>query len=71
MQQIDFFLTIEKLYLIARALDDLLIDNYSDLTGAASVARDRTLSTVITGINEIHHGLEALAMADRKCFLED
>lgn len=71
MQRIDFFNTIEKLYLIARSLSELLAENYGTLVQDTGVARDRLLNLLQCGVIEMHHGLEALALADPKDFDND
>ena len=70
MQRIDFFNTIEKLYLIARSLDELLAENYGTLIHDTGVARDRLLNLTQAGVIEMRRGLEALALADPKDFDE-
>ena len=64
MDDLDLFMTLEKLFLIAHALDNLLETHYDTILHDTGVARKRTMSTIITGISELHHGLEVLAMSD-------
>lgn len=71
MQRTDFFVAVEKLYLIARSLDALLMDSYSILTQDTGVTRDCTLNILIAGVFELHQGLKSLAMADPKDFDKD
>ncbi len=71
MERIDFLVTVEKLYLIARSLDSLLMDDYSILTHGTDLARKCLLNVIIAGVSELHHSLEALAMADPKDFDKD
>lgn len=56
--------TIDKLFLIASALDTLLIDNYATLLHDTGSTCRSLLNTVATGVSELRHDLEALAMAD-------
>lgn len=67
----DLFVTLEKLFLIAKALDDLLMDKYSILIHDTGCARKRTLCTIITGISELRRDLETLAMSDPLCLATD
>lgn len=64
MDALDLFVTLEKLYLIAKGLNKLLEDEYSTLNTGSGCARKRVLCTVVTGVSELHHDLEALAMSD-------
>lgn len=61
---LNLFCTLEKLFLIAKGLDELLEDNYSILIHDTGRARKRTLCAVITGVSELRRDLEALTMAD-------
>ena len=60
----DLFVTLEKLFLIAKGLDKLLEDNYSVLIHDTGCARKRTLCTLVTGVAELRRDLETLAMSD-------
>lgn len=64
MKALDLFVTLEKLFLIAKGLDKLMEDNYSVLINDTGCARKRTLCAVITGVSELRRDLEALAMSD-------
>ncbi len=71
MDYTDFFLTTQKLYLIALALNTILIDSYPLLRGERSIEKDRTLDTIVTGVSELYHGLEAMVMAEDRCIPEE
>lgn len=64
MEALNLFCTLEKLFLIAKGLDELLVDNYSVLIHDTGCARKRTLCAIITGVSELRRDLEALAMSD-------
>lgn len=64
MDALDLFVTLEKLFLTAKGMDKLLEDHYSDLIHDTGRLRKRTLCILTSGISELHHGLEALAMSD-------
>lgn len=67
----DLFVTLEKLFLIARALDSLLEENYSILIHDTGLARKRTLCAIVTGVSELHRDLETLAMSDPRALAAD
>ena len=56
--------TIGKLFLIARALDDLLSEEHATLLHETGTKCRRILNTIATGVGELRHGLEALTSAD-------
>ena len=64
MDALDLFVTLEKLYLVARGLDKILEDHYSDLIHDTGRLRKRTLCILISGVSELRRNLEALAMSD-------
>ena len=71
MEPIDFFLTTEKLFLIARALDDILLDSYALLLQGGVTEKTRTLDTIVAGVSELRKGLEAMVMAEVRCIPEE
>lgn len=71
MEALNLFCTLEKLFLITVGLDKLLEDNYADLICGAGCLRRRTLSTLASGVSELHHSLEAFVMADPLCLATD
>lgn len=64
MESLNLTCTIDKLFLIASALDSLLIDNYTILLHESGATCRSLLNTVATGVSELRHDLETLAMAD-------
>lgn len=60
----DLFVTLEKLFLIAKGLDKMLEDNYTILINDTGCARKRTLCAIVTGVAELRRDLETLAMSD-------
>lgn len=71
MDALNLFLTLEKLFLIAKGLDDLLEDHYTDLMNEPGRLHKRTVSTLVRGVAELRRDLEALAMADPLCLATD
>lgn len=51
---------IEKMYLIALALDEFLSAEYPTLLHETGAGCRRALNTLSTGLGELRHGLEAL-----------
>ena len=64
MESLNLACTIDKLFLIASALDSLLIDNYTLLLHESGAACRSLLNTVCTGVSELRRDLETLAMSD-------
>lgn len=71
MDALNLFLTLEKLFLIAKGLDDLLEDHYADLMNEPGRLHKRTVSTLVCGVAELRRDLETLAMADPLCLATD
>lgn len=64
MESLNLACTIDKLYLIASALDSLLIDHYSTFLHDTGPECRSLLNIVATGVSEILHDLEFLSTAD-------
>lgn len=71
MEPINFFLTVEKLFLIARGLDDILMDSYALLRHGSSTEKGRILDAVVAGVSELRKGLEDMVMAENRCIPEE
>lgn len=71
MEPIDFCLTTEKLFLIARALDDIMLDSYALLLQGGVTEKTRTLDTIVAGVSELRKGLEAMVMAEVRYIPEE
>lgn len=64
MEQLDFFLTLEKLFLLARGLDDFLEEHGSLLLRGKEPGQQRIVSILCTAAAEIRQELERLAMME-------
>lgn len=64
MDALNLFATLEKLFLIAQGLYDLMENHYNDLMDEPGRLHKRTVSMLSRGIAELRQDLEALAMSD-------
>ncbi len=71
MESLNLSCTIGKLFLIASALDALLIDEYPTLLRDTGSRCRSLLNLLATGVSEIRHDLERLSAADLLALASD
>lgn len=64
MRELDFFLTIEKLSILARGLNEFLVENYALLLQGEKETRRRPVSIICTVVAEVYHELTRIAEID-------
>ncbi len=71
MLELDFFLSLEKLFILARGLDEFMDDHYTLLLKGDAASRKRQLSIIYTTVSAIRSELQRLAMIDPQFLLRD